>query len=169
MTKILNVLQQTVKLTSNLFVILQLHNVSTFCDLSFLQENYWGIESGRGCQPCDCDPQGSYFAQCDSVTGQCRCKHGVTGQKCDECLPGFYGLVSRGECLGRRFSSFCFQNCTSEFPWMALIIKWPWPLQITFVFKTRFGIIIVFSGDVFVVINYFQSFVLLIDYFVSTD
>lgn len=64
-----------------------------------LQENYWGLESGQGCTPCNCDPQGSYFAQCDSMTGQCRCKDGVTGLQCDQCVDGYYGLVSKGECL----------------------------------------------------------------------
>ncbi|XP_052775570.1 laminin subunit alpha-2-like [Mya arenaria] len=64
-----------------------------------VNENYWGLESGQGCKPCDCDPIGSYFQQCDSIMGQCRCKHGVTGKKCDICVEGFYGLVSKGECL----------------------------------------------------------------------
>ncbi|WAR23621.1 LAMA2-like protein, partial [Mya arenaria] len=50
-----------------------------------VNENYWGLESGQGCKPCDCDPIGSYFQQCDSIMGQCRCKHGVTGKKCDIC------------------------------------------------------------------------------------
>ena len=51
--------------------------------------------------PCDCDPKGSYFEQCDSLTGQCRCKRGVGGLHCDECQEGYYGLISKGECLSK--------------------------------------------------------------------
>lgn len=77
-----------------------------------LQENYWGLESGQGCTPCKCDPQGSYFAQCDSVSGQCRCKQGVTGLQCDQCVDGYYGLVSKGECLRTCFKMFL---CSRQF------------------------------------------------------
>ena len=70
--------------------------------------NYWGLELGKGCISCDCNPQGSYFDQCNSQTGQCRCKSRVTGQKCDECIEGYYGLISLGECKGIQFSIVYF-------------------------------------------------------------
>ena len=71
-----------------------------FCFSFHPQVNYWGLELGKGCIPCDCNPQGSYFDQCNSQTGQCRCKSRVTGQKCDECVEGYYGLIPLGECRG---------------------------------------------------------------------
>jgi len=80
--------------------------VIQYSQTSHPQDNYWGLESGQGCSPCDCDPVGSYFKQCDSRSGKCRCKVGVTGQKCDMCVEGYYGLVSKGECLGK-YSIFC--------------------------------------------------------------
>lgn len=46
---------------------------------------------------CDCDPVGSLGMACDS-SGQCSCKRGGGGLKCDSCLPGFFGLESGDEC-----------------------------------------------------------------------
>ncbi|VDO08897.1 unnamed protein product [Rodentolepis nana] len=56
----------------------------------------------RGCQPCYCDPLGTQamsggvggLGECDEETGQCPCKPGVTGLRCDRCRDGFYGFES---------------------------------------------------------------------------
>ncbi|NXG63635.1 LAMC2 protein, partial [Hemiprocne comata] len=47
------------------------------------------------CLPCRCHPQGSLSPQCDS-NGQCSCKPGVMGEKCDQCQPGFVSLSEAG-------------------------------------------------------------------------
>uniref|UniRef100_A0A0R3WYY5 Laminin EGF-like domain-containing protein n=1 Tax=Hydatigena taeniaeformis TaxID=6205 RepID=A0A0R3WYY5_HYDTA len=66
----------------------------------------------RGCQPCYCDPRGTLampgvkggLGICNEETGQCPCKPGVTGLRCDRCRDGFYGLESgKVHCLN--FSS----------------------------------------------------------------
>ncbi|KAL4219663.1 Laminin-type epidermal growth factor-like domai [Mactra antiquata] len=41
------------------------------------------------CTPCSCDPTGSEELQCDD-SGQCKCKPGVTGQRCDRCEDNYY-------------------------------------------------------------------------------
>ena len=48
---------------------------------------------------CGCDPVGTLLGTtCDSE-GECQCKDGYTGDKCDQCEPGFY--TEDGEtCLG---------------------------------------------------------------------
>ncbi|XP_037096037.1 agrin isoform X3 [Syngnathus acus] len=46
-----------------------------------------------GCpSTCQCNGYGSYKGTCDPVTGQCSCKPGVGGQKCDRCEPGFWNF-----------------------------------------------------------------------------
>ncbi|CAD6189781.1 unnamed protein product [Caenorhabditis auriculariae] len=47
-------------------------------------------------EECGCDVTGSEGVSCHLVTGQCVCKPGVTGQKCDQCLPNYYGLDAEG-------------------------------------------------------------------------
>ncbi|XP_035665261.1 laminin subunit alpha-2-like [Branchiostoma floridae] len=56
---------------------------------------FFGINSGEGCQACNCDSTGSLSTQCDE-DGQCRCKPGVGGQQCDRCEVGFYGFSEDG-------------------------------------------------------------------------
>ena len=40
---------------------------------------------------CLCDPRGS-VGDCDSLFGTCTCRPGVTGQLCDECMDGYWGI-----------------------------------------------------------------------------
>ena len=42
---------------------------------------------------CDCNPISSVSAVCDKQTGVCQCHEGVTGEKCDQCLPSTTGLL----------------------------------------------------------------------------
>ncbi|XP_056269140.1 usherin isoform X3 [Pseudoliparis swirei] len=46
------------------------------------------------CQPCNCNPAGivNSSTQCAQAGGQCQCKAAVTGQRCVDCLPGWFGL-----------------------------------------------------------------------------
>ncbi|TMS35812.1 hypothetical protein L596_003127 [Steinernema carpocapsae] len=47
---------------------------------------------------CQCNRIGAYDEKCDLSTGQCKCRPGVGGLKCDHCVPGFYGihLIAQG-------------------------------------------------------------------------
>uniref|UniRef100_A0A8C1ZMK2 Laminin, beta 1b n=1 Tax=Cyprinus carpio TaxID=7962 RepID=A0A8C1ZMK2_CYPCA len=53
--------------------------------------NTWNINSGKGCQPCQCHPEHSYTASCDLLTGECSCKPGFGGRTCEECRELFWG------------------------------------------------------------------------------
>lgn len=44
---------------------------------------------------------GSLGARCDN-SGRCSCKPGVTGDRCDRCLPGFHTLADAGCTQDRR-------------------------------------------------------------------
>uniref|UniRef100_A0A8C9T420 Agrin n=1 Tax=Scleropages formosus TaxID=113540 RepID=A0A8C9T420_SCLFO len=41
---------------------------------------------------CNCNQYGSYGGTCDPTSGQCSCKPGVGGLKCDRCKPGFWNF-----------------------------------------------------------------------------
>ncbi|NXH12513.1 LAMB3 protein, partial [Bucco capensis] len=41
-----------------------------------------------GCTECDCDFQGTEAVGCDKSTGQCLCRAGVTGARCQQCQRG---------------------------------------------------------------------------------
>ncbi|XP_031551742.1 laminin subunit alpha-5-like [Actinia tenebrosa] len=50
-----------------------------------------------GALPCQCNSVGSIpNTFCDKQGGQCQCKPGVTGQSCDQCMPGYYNFTSEG-------------------------------------------------------------------------
>ncbi|KFQ75905.1 Laminin subunit gamma-1, partial [Phoenicopterus ruber ruber] len=59
------------------------------------RDSFYRLGSEEGCLPCSCNPVGSLSTQCDSY-GQCSCKPGVMGEKCDRCQPGFHSLSEAG-------------------------------------------------------------------------
>ena len=60
------------------------------------RDTYWNIDSGTGCDPCNCDPIGSISQSCDLRTGRCVCHPGVTGHRCDVCMRNHYGFSPAG-------------------------------------------------------------------------
>lgn len=52
-----------------------------------------------GCKKCECDPDGSISSNCEKESGRCYCKDGVGGDRCDDCLQGYYGFSTNG-CKG---------------------------------------------------------------------
>ncbi|XP_006868776.1 PREDICTED: laminin subunit alpha-1 [Chrysochloris asiatica] len=60
---------------------------------------------GGSCQKCECSPLGSEHSSCDGLSGQCVCKPGATGLRCDQCEPRHILLESDciscdDECIG---------------------------------------------------------------------
>lgn len=50
-------------------------------------KGYYGfpeLEDGR-CEYCDCNREGSLSDECETKSGQCQCKPGITGKRCDRC------------------------------------------------------------------------------------
>ncbi|KAG8434439.1 hypothetical protein GDO86_012708 [Hymenochirus boettgeri] len=66
------------------------HSVYGCCPDNFTSALGVGL---AGCpSSCQCHPYGSYGGTCDPTTGQCSCKPGVGGLKCDRCEPGFWNF-----------------------------------------------------------------------------
>uniref|UniRef100_UPI00398EB503 laminin subunit alpha-1 n=1 Tax=Pristiophorus japonicus TaxID=55135 RepID=UPI00398EB503 len=53
----------------------------------------------KNCRICDCNVNGSFDEACDLQTGHCQCKANVLGQKCDQCLHGYFGLSTGLGCV----------------------------------------------------------------------
>ncbi|XP_025082607.1 basement membrane-specific heparan sulfate proteoglycan core protein-like isoform X8 [Pomacea canaliculata] len=68
------------------------------CDTGYTRSG-GGLYLGL-CEPCNCNKHSS---ECDPETGVCRnCRHNTEGEKCERCLPGYYGDATRSsvnDCL----------------------------------------------------------------------
>ena len=53
---------------------------------------------------CNCHPVGSRGKVCNQTTGQCLCKDGVTGLRCDRCVKGYQQTKSPvAPCISKIF------------------------------------------------------------------
>jgi len=55
----------------------------------------YGLQSGRGCESCECNSNGSVTVQCSSA-GVCPCKDTVVGRTCTDCRPGYFHFSADG-------------------------------------------------------------------------
>nr|XP_056701417.1 laminin subunit gamma-1 [Euleptes europaea] len=65
-------------------------------DCSSCEPGFYNLQSGRGCERCDCHPLGSTNGHCDIQTGQCECQPGITGQHCERCEANHFGFGPEG-------------------------------------------------------------------------
>ena len=57
-------------------------------------------------ETCQCNEHGSFGSSCEPSSGQCVCKPGVGGLKCDRCKPGYWNFraLAQGSgtgCMGK--------------------------------------------------------------------
>ncbi|XP_035428786.1 laminin subunit gamma-1 [Spodoptera frugiperda] len=70
------------------------HVIGRNCDKC--EDGYYNINSGTGCEPCECNLEGSFNNTCDPNDGQCYCKPGIDGKHCDRCRAYHYGFSAEG-------------------------------------------------------------------------
>ncbi|XP_032149235.1 laminin subunit alpha-1 [Sapajus apella] len=72
--------------------------------------------TAKNCRACECHEKGSHSSMCHPETGLCDCKPNVTGQQCDQCLRGYYGLDSGHGCQPCNCSTAgsMSDDCTDE-------------------------------------------------------
>ncbi|XP_034031453.1 laminin subunit beta-4 [Thalassophryne amazonica] len=82
---------------------------------------YYGDAVNRNCKECSCDRRGTEVTQCplgspcfcNSQTGQCPCRAGVTGVLCDQCEDGYWNMGGASGCQpcscdpAHTFSNIC--------------------------------------------------------------
>ncbi|XP_069629626.1 netrin-4 isoform X5 [Haliaeetus albicilla] len=72
------------------------------CKPGFYRDLRKPFSAPDACKPCSCHPLGSAALPlgprtfCDPSTGDCPCKPGVAGPRCDRCLPGYWGFGTYG-------------------------------------------------------------------------
>lgn len=59
---------------------------------------------------CSCSLEGSVTRLCDKFTGQCQCRPGAFGQRCDGCQAGHWGFPSCRPCQCNGHADHCDQR-----------------------------------------------------------
>uniref|UniRef100_A0A2K6F143 Laminin subunit gamma-1 n=1 Tax=Propithecus coquereli TaxID=379532 RepID=A0A2K6F143_PROCO len=65
-------------------------------DCGSCDPGFFNLQSGQGCERCDCHALGSTNGQCDIRNGQCECQPGITGQHCERCEVNHFGFGPEG-------------------------------------------------------------------------
>ncbi|CAG00730.1 unnamed protein product, partial [Tetraodon nigroviridis] len=60
-----------------------------YCQKGFTRDHSKPLHHRAACQPCQCHPLGAVGRWCNQTSGQCLCREGVTGLRCNRCAPGY--------------------------------------------------------------------------------
>uniref|UniRef100_A0A8C6T7K1 Netrin 5 n=1 Tax=Neogobius melanostomus TaxID=47308 RepID=A0A8C6T7K1_9GOBI len=60
-----------------------------YCQNGYTRDNSKPLNHRRVCQPCQCHPLGAVGRWCNQTSGQCLCREGVSGLRCNRCAPGY--------------------------------------------------------------------------------
>ncbi|XP_032038553.1 laminin subunit alpha-3-like isoform X2 [Aythya fuligula] len=65
------------------------------------EKHYFSYHPLAGCESCNCSERGIINVaspDCEKNNGQCKCKPGIKGRRCDQCAPGTYGFPNCVPC-----------------------------------------------------------------------
>uniref|UniRef100_A0AAQ4PPT6 Netrin 5 n=1 Tax=Gasterosteus aculeatus aculeatus TaxID=481459 RepID=A0AAQ4PPT6_GASAC len=60
-----------------------------YCQNGYTRDQSKLLNHRKACQPCQCHPLGAVGRWCNQTSGQCLCREGVTGLRCNRCAPGY--------------------------------------------------------------------------------
>ncbi|XP_041634842.1 netrin-1 [Cheilinus undulatus] len=60
-----------------------------YCQNGYTRDHSKPLNHRKACQPCQCHPLGAVGRWCNQTSGQCLCREGVTGLRCNRCAPGY--------------------------------------------------------------------------------
>ncbi|XP_061565518.1 LOW QUALITY PROTEIN: netrin-1 [Cololabis saira] len=60
-----------------------------YCQNGYTRDHGKPLHHRKACQPCQCHPLGAVGRWCNQTSGQCLCREGVTGLRCNRCAPGY--------------------------------------------------------------------------------
>uniref|UniRef100_A0A4W6ECD4 Netrin 5 n=1 Tax=Lates calcarifer TaxID=8187 RepID=A0A4W6ECD4_LATCA len=60
-----------------------------YCQNGYTRNHSKPLNHRKACQPCQCHPLGAVGHWCNQTSGQCLCREGVTGLRCNRCAPGY--------------------------------------------------------------------------------
>ena len=121
------------------------HTIGEQCE--WCQNGFYGdaVEK-KNCRDCSCSLCGSTVEPCNNITGHCRCKNNVEGDKCSRCKVGDPLINLTNNCMDTLivmyiYSFFCFgktrffKNLTTE---LVLFLNCSSLIGSLFVSKTAF-------------------------------
>uniref|UniRef100_A0A3Q3RKD2 Netrin 5 n=1 Tax=Mastacembelus armatus TaxID=205130 RepID=A0A3Q3RKD2_9TELE len=93
-----------------------------YCQNGYTRDHNKALNHRQACQPCQCHPVGAVGRWCNQTSGQCLCRDGVTGLRCNRCAPGYkQGKSPLRPCIrkfrrrkariGRSYSEECVSYC----------------------------------------------------------
>ncbi|XP_028330922.1 netrin-1 [Gouania willdenowi] len=60
-----------------------------YCQNGYTRDHSKTLDHRKACQPCQCHPLGAVGRWCNQTSGQCLCREGVTGLRCNRCAAGY--------------------------------------------------------------------------------
>uniref|UniRef100_A0A3Q2Y8Y3 Netrin 5 n=1 Tax=Hippocampus comes TaxID=109280 RepID=A0A3Q2Y8Y3_HIPCM len=85
-----------------------------YCHNGYTRDQSKPLHHRKACQPCQCHPLGAVGRWCNHTSGQCLCRQGVTGLRCNRCARGYkQGTSPLRPCVRKSIQTLseCVSHC----------------------------------------------------------